>query len=56
MSTDVNRRLRLKPCQGDSEFNGDFTSTIVGSGNSEPLIPEILSRSVFAGESSSEFR
>jgi hypothetical protein len=29
---------------------------VVGSGNSEPLIPEILSRSALAGEASSKFR
>jgi hypothetical protein len=29
---------------------------IVGSGNSEPLIPEILSRSAVEGEASSKFR
>jgi hypothetical protein len=28
----------------------------VGSGNSEPLIPEILSRSALEGETSSKFR
>jgi hypothetical protein len=28
----------------------------VGSGNSEPLIPEILSRSALTGEASSKFR
>ena len=30
--------------------------TGVGSRNSEPLIPEILSRSALAGETSSKFR
>jgi hypothetical protein len=28
----------------------------VGSGNSEPLIPEILSRSALEGETSSKFK
>ena len=32
------------------------TYKVVGSGNSEPLIPEILSRSALAGETSSKFR
>ena len=33
-----------------------FEHPDVGSGNSEPLIPEILSRSALAGETSSKFR
>jgi membrane carboxypeptidase/penicillin-binding protein len=35
---------------------GTGDNQIVGSGNSEPLIPEILSRSALAGEASSKFR
>ncbi len=34
----------------------NLRDTYVGSGNSEPLIPEILSRSALEGEASSKFR
>ncbi len=43
-----------KRTSGGLYFN--LAYTCVGSGNSEPLIPEILSRSALEGEASSKFR
>ncbi len=39
-----------------SKMNDDNWMIAVGSENSEPLIPEILSRSALEGEASSKFR
>ena len=53
-----NRIPRSNQVHRSAEFSAEFISigTHVGSGNSEPLIPEILTRSGFEGKASSKFR
>jgi len=46
--------MPLEDLVGDKNIKWTFHD--VGSGNSEPLIPDILSRSALAGEASSKFR
>jgi hypothetical protein len=42
--------------EGETLAEGQLRTTHVGSGNSEPLIPEILSRSALEGKTCSKFR